>query len=121
MKNTTVTAQYAIDATGKSIGRVAAEAAKALMGKTLPSYTPHIPSQVFVKVSNAGKMHITEKKRLQKRYTDYSGHPGGLRVRSLSQMVATGGNKAAVRRAVERMLPRNTLKNGRLKRLTITD
>ncbi len=121
MNKNPVQSKHSIDAAGKTIGRVATEAAKALMGKTLPSYTPHIPSHVHVTVSNAQKIRVTEKKRLQKRYTDYSGHPGGLRVRSLSQMIATGGNKAAVRRAVERMLPRNTLKNGRLKRLTITD
>lgn len=113
--------EYSIDATGKTLGRVATETAKALMGKTSPFYTPNVPSQVHVTVSNAKKLHITEKKRLQKKYTDYSGHPGGLRVRSLSQMIATGGNGAAIRRAVMRMLPRNTLRNGRLKRLIIND
>ena len=121
MKNQIVKSEVAIDAAGQTIGRVAAQVAKALMGKTLPSYTPHIPSHVHVTVSNAKRLHITEKKRLQKRYTDYSGHPGGLRIRSLSQMIANGGNAAAIRRAVDRMLPRNTLKTGRLKRLTITD
>lgn len=118
MKNDTT---YAIDATGKSIGRVATEAAKALMGKTSPQYTPNIASEVHVTVSNAAKLHITEKKRLQKKYTDYSGHPGGLKIQSLSQMIARKGHGSSIRRAVERMLPRNTLRNGRLKRLIIKD
>ena len=110
-----------IDAAGKTLGRVATEAAKALMGKTLANYTPNIPTPVRVTISNAKKLRITEKKRLQKTYTDYSGHPGGLKTRSLSQMIARDGEGAAIRRAITRMLPRNTLRNGRLKRLVITD
>lgn len=113
--------KYDIDASGKTIGRVAAEIAKALMGKSHADYTPHIPSVVKVSVSNAGKIRITEKKRLQKIYTDYSGHPGGLKKESLSSLIGRRGKSAAVRRAVERMLPRNTMKTARLKRLTITE
>lgn len=112
---------YSIDAAGKTIGRVAAEAAKALMGKTFPDYTPHIPSQVKVSVMNAGKIRTTEKKRLQKTYTRYSGHPGGLKVETLGSLVGSKGNGAAIRKAVERMIPRNTMKVGRLKRLSITE
>ncbi|HWO07215.1 MAG TPA: 50S ribosomal protein L13 [Candidatus Paceibacterota bacterium] len=113
--------KYDIDASGKTIGRVAAEAARALMGKAHADYTPHIPSIVVVTVSNAGKIRVTEKKRLQKTYTDYSGHPGGLKVESLSSLIGRRGKSAAVRRAIERMLPRNKLRPGRLKRLTITE
>lgn len=112
---------YTIDASGKTIGRVAAEAAKALMGKTFADYTPHIPSQVNVSVTNAGKIRTTEKKRLQKTYTKYSGHPGGLKVETLGSLIGGKGKGAAVRKAVERMLPRNTMKVGRLKRLKISD
>ncbi len=112
---------YSIDAKGMTIGRVAAQAAKALMGKTFPDYTPHIPSQVKVTITNAGKIRTTEKKRLQKTYTRYSGHPGGLKVETLGSLVGAKGNGAAVRKAVERMLPRNTMKVGRLKRLSITE
>lgn len=113
--------QYTIDASGKAIGRVAAEAAKALMGKSFADYTPHIPSVVTVTVSNAGKIRITEKKRLQKKYTRYSGHPGGLKIESLSSLVGRHGKGEAVRKAIERMLPRNTMKTARLKRLVITE
>lgn len=104
-----------------TIGRVAAQAAKALMGKTFADYTPHIPSQVHVSITNAGKIRTTEKKRLQKSYTRYSGHPGGLKTESLGSLIGSKGNGAAVRKAVERMLPRNTMKVGRLKRLSIAD
>ena len=112
---------YKIDASGRTVGRVAAEAAKALMGKAYADYTPHIPSVVHVTISNAGKLRITEKKRLQKSFTQYSGHPGGLKIESLGSLVGRRGKGEAVRKAVERMLPRNTMKTARLKRLTITE
>lgn len=113
--------KYDIDASGKTIGRVATEAAKALMGKAHADYTPHIPSVVKVTVSNAGKIRVMEKKRLQKKYTRYSGHPGGLKIESLGSLVGRRGKSAAVRKAVERMLPRNTMKTARLKRLIVTE
>ena len=78
---------YDIDAAGKAIGRVASEAAKALIGKAHADYTPQIPSVVKVTISNAGKIRVTEKKRLQKSYTQYSGHPGGLKIESLKWTV----------------------------------
>ncbi len=113
--------KYDIDAAGKTIGRVASEAAKALMGKTSASYTPHIASIVHVTISNATKIRTTEKKRLQKVYSHYSGHPGGLKTESLGSVIGAKGQGEAVRKAVRRMLPRNTMLTGRLKRLTITD
>ena len=113
--------KFDIDASGKTIGRVAAEVAKALMGKAHADYTPHIPSLVNVTVANAAKIRVTEKKRLQKKYTQYSGHPGGLKIESLGSLVGRRGKGAAVRKAVERMLPRNTMKTARLKRLTINE
>ena len=121
MATTPTQKKYDIDASGKTVGRVAAEAAKALMGKAHADYTPHIPSVVKVTVANAGKIRITEKKRLQKKYTHYSGHPGGLKIESLGSLVGRRGKSAAVRKAVERMLPRNTMKTARLKRLTVTE
>ncbi len=113
--------KYEIDAAGRSIGRVATEAAKALMGKAHADYTPHIPSHVHVTVSNAKKIRITEKKRLGKSYTHYSGHPGGLKTESLSSLIGRKGPGEAVRKAVQRMLPRNTMLNARMKRLKISD
>lgn len=113
---------YTIDAGGQTLGRVATVAAKALMGKTRADYVPHINSNVKVNVINASKIYTREKKRTQKTYTSYSGYPGGLRHETLSQLIARkGGNGEALRRAVSRMLPRNTMKTARMKNLTITD
>lgn len=113
--------KYEINAAGKSVGRVATEAAKALMGKSFPDYTPNIISLVKVTVVNAKKMRITEKKRLGKKYTQYSGHPGGLKTETLSSLIGRKGPGEAVRKAVYRMMPRNTMHTGRMKRLIITD
>lgn len=110
-----------IDAAGKRLGRVASEAAKALMGKTSASYTPHVLSNVRVEISNASKLHMTEKKRQQKIYTTYSGYPGGLKRESLSNLNVRKGHGEALRRAVRRMLPRNTMLTARLKNLHISD
>lgn len=113
--------EYTIDAGGKTVGRIAAQAAKALMGKTRADYTPNVDSGVAVRVTNAGRLHITEKKRSGKSYTRYSGYPGGFRKESLSHLQARKGNAEVLRRAVERMLPRNTMRVARLKRLIISE
>lgn len=121
MTTTPTQRTYEINAAGKTVGRVASEAAKALMGKMSADYTPHIASIVKVTVSNAKKVRTTEKKRLQKKYTHYSGHPGGLKVESLGSLIGRKGQGEAIRKAVQRMLPRNTMLTGRMKRLVITD
>lgn len=112
---------YTINAAGKSLGRVASEAAKALMGKTSPDYTPNRFSDVAVTISNASKLHIREAKRLAHEYQNYSGYPGGQRREKLQNLTARKGYGAALRIAVTRMLPRNTLRTPRLKNLTITE
>ena len=121
MATKTSTKEYNIDAAGKSLGRVASEAAKALMGKTSADYTPHIRSDVKVSISNAGKIRIRERKRLQKTYTRYSGYPGGLKKESLGHLVSRKGAAEAIRRAVKGMLPRNTMIVARLKNLSVTE
>ncbi len=115
------TNDYSIDAGGKTLGRIAAQAAKALIGKTRADYTPNIDSKVTVRVTNAGKLHISEKKRTTKVYTRYSGYPGGFKKETLSHLSARQGNAAVLRRAVERMLPRNTMRTARMKRLIISE
>ena len=112
---------HTIDAAGKALGRVASEAAKALMGKMRADYTPNKSSNVKVTVTNADKLYIREKKRTGKIYTTYSGYPGGLKRESLASLSARKGKGEAIRRAVTRMLPRNTMRVARLKNLTITE
>lgn len=109
---------HTIDAAGKTLGRVATEAAKALMGKMRADYTPNTSSNVKVMVENASKIYTREKKRREKIYSNYSGYPGGLKRESLAMLNARKPGEA-VRRAVERMLPRNTMRTARMKNLTV--
>ena len=113
--------EHTIDASGKSLGRVASEAAKALMGKTSPDYTPHIRSDVQVRITNAAKLSMPEKKRTQKIYKTYSGYPSGQRKESFTMLSKRRGPGMPLRRAVERMLPRNTFRTSRMKNLIISD
>ena len=111
--------EYTIDAAGKTLGRVASEAAKALMGKTSPQYTPNKRSDVRVSITNASKLYIRERKRLQKTYTTYSGYPGGLRKERYEELASRKGPEEPLRLAVLRMLPRNTFRTARMKNLKI--
>jgi large subunit ribosomal protein L13 len=87
----TTTEQYAIDASGKRLGRVATEAAHVLMGKHRADAVRHIAASVTVTVTNASKLLIDERKRAQKEYERYSGHPGGRRVLSMAKMIEQKG------------------------------
>ena len=115
---TTQSKKYEIDAAGKSLGRVAAEAAKILMGKTNADYTPNIRSDVKVVISNVSKITVREKKAVQTKFTRYSGYPGGFKIESLQQMNNRKPGES-LRRAIEKMMPRNTFRTERLKNLTI--
>ena len=110
---------HTINASGKSLGRVAAEAAKALMGKMRADYTPNKLSNVKVVIQNASKLTIREQKLTGKVYQNYSGYPGGRRDETMGNLNARKGHTAAVRLAITRMLPKNTMRVPRLKNLTI--
>lgn len=117
----TTTSTYTIDAAGKSLGRVSAEAAKALMGKTRADYTPNVRSDVKVTIINASKLSMRDKKSVQKGYLTYTQYPGGLRRESFANLSKRRGFAEPLKRAISRMLPRNTFRVGRMKNLTITE
>lgn len=108
-----------IDAAGKTLGRVASEAAKALMGKTSADYTPHIRSDVHVKIVNAGKIYMRARKRSTKTYQRYSGYPSGRTVETYAALSLRRGADQPLRQAIKRMLPRNTFLTARMKQLEI--
>ena len=109
---------YEIDAEGKILGKVAAEIAVRLMGKNKPSYTPHVDGGDFVVVTNAEKIAVTGKKLTDKKYYRHSGYPGGLKTRSLEEMLAKQPTEV-IRKAVERMLPKNKLGSQMIGRLKV--
>lgn len=113
--------EHTIDAAGKSLGRVASEAAKTLMGKTSPDYTPNKRSIVRVKIVNAKRISMRERKKVQKTYTRYTGYPGGKRTETFQMLKERRGSAAPLRKAIERMLPRNTMRVARMKSLEITE
>ena len=121
METKTPVKPLTIDATGKSLGRVASAAAKHLMGKTLSTYVTNAQSGTKVVITNASKLHITEKKRVTKIYEHYSQYPGGLKREKLSSLSARKGFSEVLKVAVQGMIPRNTLRVGRMKNLTITE
>ncbi|HEY4489128.1 MAG TPA: uL13 family ribosomal protein [Candidatus Paceibacterota bacterium] len=114
------TVKYTVDAKGRPLGRVASEAASALLGKKSTNYVKNKALPVEVTITNAGSLSIGEKKLLQKEYVRYTGYPGGLRTTNLSMLKDKKGIEEVLRRAVEGMIPRNKLRKERMKRLTIT-
>jgi large subunit ribosomal protein L13 len=107
-----------VDATGKTLGRLATEIANVLRGKRKPEYTPHCDVGDFVIVVNAEKVSVTGKKRQEKRYYRHSGFPGGLRSRTFEEMIARRPEEV-LRLAVKGMLPRTRLGRQQLRKLKI--
>lgn len=112
---------YTIDATGKSLGRLASEVATILMGKNTPEFTRNNLSGHTVTVTNASKLKVAEQKMKEKAYLSFSGYPGGLKKTSMEHMVGKKGYGEVIKIAVKGMLPANKLRNEMLKSLTITD
>jgi large subunit ribosomal protein L13 len=107
-----------VDASGQTLGRLASQIADALRGKRKPTYTPHIDTGDFVIVVNAEKVSVTGNKLRDKRYYRHSGYPGGLRSRSLAEMLERRPEEV-LRKAVKGMLPRNRLGRKQLTKLKI--
>jgi len=109
---------HTIDATGKVLGRLAAQIAILLRGKHKPDFVPYKDMGDFVVVKDVGKLKITGKKMEQKKYFRHTGYLGGVKEISLKQMFKE--NPAEVlRKAVFGMLPKNKLRAKMIKRLKI--
>lgn len=109
---------YMIDASGKVLGRLAAEVAYRLRGKHKATYTPHADTGDFIIVVNAEKITLTGKKLTDKIYYNYSGYPGGLRETSAGKMLAEKPENL-IRIAVQGMLPKTNLGRKMLKKLKV--
>ncbi len=109
---------YVVDAEGKTLGRLATQIADALRGKRKPEYTPHCDTGDFVVVINAEKISVTGNKRADKKYYRHSGYPGGIKERTLSEMLERRPEEV-IRLAVKGMLPRNRLARKQLTKLKV--
>jgi large subunit ribosomal protein L13 len=109
---------YHIDAEGKILGRLAAEVATIVMGKKKVSYTPHVDNGDYVVITNAEKIAVTGNKMADKRYYRHSGFPGGIKSRTLEELLAKKPEDAILL-AVKNMLPKNKLGRQMLKRVRV--
>lgn len=111
-----------IDATGRSFGRVATEAAEALRGKDRPNFERNRITGRKVSIINASAVKETTKnKATQKMYVRYSGYPGGKKEESLKKLTERLGHREAFRRAVYGMIPKNKLRPLLMKRLNVSE
>ena len=101
---------HIIDAEGKTLGRLASEAAALIRGKHKPQFTPHVDTGDFVVVINAEKIVLTGKKMENKKYYRHSMHPGGLKVTVAKDMVKNKPERM-IELAVHGMLPKTRMGN----------
>src|ERR1700760_4991595 len=99
---------FVLDASGKTLGRLATQAASVLSGKTNPKYTPYLDLGDHVVVINAEKVRLTGLKSQSKVYRRYTGFPGGLREESFTRLLERRPEKI-VEEAIKGMLPKTKL------------
>lgn len=107
-----------VDARQKTLGRLATSIARLLMGKDKPQYTPFFDLGDYVIVTNARHVKVTGSKLEKKLYFHYSGYPGGLKSRTLRQVLISRPERV-IREAVRLMLPKNTLGRQMIKKLKV--
>ncbi|MDP4603354.1 MAG: 50S ribosomal protein L13 [Solirubrobacteraceae bacterium] len=107
-----------IDANGLTLGRLATQIADLLRGKLKPEYTPHVDTGDFVVVINAEKISVSGNKMKEKMYRRHTGYPGGLRERTLEEMLERRPEEV-IRQAVRGMLPRNRLARQQITKLKV--
>jgi|SRR5579859_273293 len=107
-----------LDATNQVLGRLATKAARILIGKDKPTYTPYLVSGDHVVVINADKVRLTGNKIEQKVYYSHSGYPGGLKAVPMKR-VRESRPEWVIREAIVGMLPKNKLRARRAKKLRI--
>lgn len=109
---------YVVDATGMTLGRLAAEVAKVLRGKNKAIFTPHIDTGDYVIVINAEKIKVTGKKLDQKIYYSHSDYVGGMKETTLREMMNKKPEKV-IELAVKGMLPKGPLGREMYKKLFV--
>ena len=111
-------AWFVVDADGLVLGRLSTEVARILRGKHKPTFAPHLDTGDHVVVVNASKIVVTADKAEKKLYRRHSGYPGGLRERTLGDLMAKKPEEA-IRRAVKGMLPKGPLGRQMIRKLKI--
>jgi large subunit ribosomal protein L13 len=109
---------YVVDASGKTLGRLATQLAMHLRGKHKPEYTPHVDTGDNIIVLNAEKIRVTGNKLSDKIYYWHTGAIGGIKSRSLEKMLEQHPERV-IEFAVKGMLPKNPLGRRMFKKLHV--
>ncbi len=109
---------HVVDANGKVLGRLASQIAALLMGKHKPLFNRNLDVGDFVVVLNAEKIRVTGDKAKQKEYYRHSGYPGGFKVTTLENVLATHPERI-IEHAVKGMLPKNRIEDRMMTRLKV--
>lgn len=118
---TTDMKEAVISAKGRSLGRVATEAARILMGKDTPHFSPNLAPRVRLTITDVSTLTMTAVKKGQKTYARYSGYPGGLTKETMEDVITKKGMDEVLRLAIYGMLPANKLRALRMKALVLAD
>jgi len=109
---------YLVDASGKTLGRLAAELARRLRGKHKPVYTPHVDTGDYIVVVNAGKVAVTGNKLAAKHYHRFTGYIGNLKTETLAEALQRHPERV-IEIAVKGMLPKNPLGRAMYRKLKV--
>jgi large subunit ribosomal protein L13 len=109
---------YVVDATDKTLGRLATELARRLRGKHKPEYTPHVDTGDYIVVVNAKNVKVTGRKLSDKMYYRHTGYIGNLKSANLEEMLESSPERV-IEQAVKGMLPRNPLGRKMLAKLKV--
>lgn len=109
---------YVVDASGKTLGRMASEIARRLRGKHKAEYTPHVDTGDYIVVVNAEKVRVTGKKATDKMYHHHTGYMGNMRSFSFEKMIERAPTEV-ITLAVKGMLPKNPLGRAMLGKLKV--
>ena len=109
---------YVVDATGKTLGRLASQIAHRLRGKHKALYTPHVDTGDYIIVVNAEKIRVTGNKLRDKIYYRHTGYIGNLKSISLEKLLQKAPERA-IETAVKGMMPRNPLGRAMYKKLRV--
>ncbi len=109
---------YVVDATDKTLGRMATEIANRLRGKHKPEFTPHVDTGDYVVVVNAEKVKVTGTKTTDKTYYHHTGYPGGIKSITFDKLMDKAPERA-IESAVKGMMPKNKLSRAMLSKLKV--
>lgn len=109
---------FVVDASGKTLGRLASEIARRLRGKHKAEFTPHVDTGDYIIVVNAEKVAVTGNKSQDKMYYSHSGFPGGIKEISFEKLIVRAPERA-LEIAVKGMLPKNPLGRAMFRKLKV--